>query len=160
MGFALALAAVSAYTVILIAITYWLSRRAILGGGRRRRARSTSIEPAVESYTGWEIPLLSPGLSAIVEKDLRYVMRNAQVRMMTLMPLILIVVRIMNRRRFDRAGSGSSTFATDFFKYGEGLMAAGGMLYVFLILAGLFCNQFAFERGGMRMIILSPVDRK
>jgi hypothetical protein len=160
MGFALALAAVSAYTVILIAISYWLSRRAILGGGRRSRMRPTSIKPAVENYTGWEIPLLSPGLSAIVEKDLRYVMRNAQVRMMTLMPLILIVVRIMNRRRFDQAGSGSSTFATDFFKYGEGLMATGGMLYVFLILAGLFCNQFAFERGGMRMIILSPVDRK
>jgi hypothetical protein len=160
MGFALALAAVIAYTVILIAISYWLSRRAILGGGRRRRARPTSIEPAVERYTGWEIPMMSPGLSAIVEKDLRYVMRNAQVRMMTLMPLILIVVRIMNRRRFDQAGSGSSTFATDFFKYGEGLMATGGMLYVFLILAGLFCNQFAFERGGMRMIVLSPVDRK
>ena len=159
-GFALALAAVSAYTVILIAISYWLSRRAILGGGRRRRARPTSIEPAVENYTGWEIPLMSPGLSAIVEKDLRYVMRNAQVRMMTLMPLILIVVRIMNRRRFDQAGSGSSTFATDFFKYGEGLMATGGILYVFLILTGLFCNQFAFERGGMRMIVLSPVDRK
>jgi predicted permease len=159
-GFALALAAVSGYTVILIAISYWLSRRAILGGGRRRRARPTSIEPTVENYTGWEIPLMSPGLSAIVEKDLRYVMRNAQVRMMTLMPLILIVVRIMNRRRFDQAGSGSSTFAADFFKYGEGLMATGGILYVFLILTGLFCNQFAFERGGMRMIVLSPVDRK
>jgi len=160
MGFALALAAVGAYTVILVAISYWLSRRAILGGGPRSRARPTSIKPAVENYTGWEIPMMSPGLSAIVEKDLRYVMRNAQVRMMTLMPLILIVVRIMNRRRFDQAGSGSSTFATDFFKYGEGLMATGGMLYVFLILAGLFCNQFAFERGGMRMIILSPVDRR
>ncbi|HEV7797203.1 MAG TPA: hypothetical protein VGO73_03545, partial [Pyrinomonadaceae bacterium] len=32
--------------------------------------------------------------------------------------------------------------------------------YVFLILSGLFCNQFAFERGGMRALILSPVDRK
>jgi small-conductance mechanosensitive channel len=31
---------------------------------------------------------------------------------------------------------------------------------VFLILAGLFCNQFAFEHGGMRSLILSPVDRK
>jgi hypothetical protein len=34
------------------------------------------------------------------------------------------------------------------------------MLYVFLILAGLFCNQFAFEGSGMRTLILSPVDRK
>lgn len=160
-GFTLALAVVSAYTAILISITYWLARRAIVGGGRTRRGRrEISVEAAIQIYTGWEIPMMSPALSAIVEKELRYVMRNAQVRMMTLMPLILIAVRIMNRGRFDQAGSGSSTFATDFFKYGEGLMATAGILYVFLILAGLFCNQFAFERGGMRTLILSPVDRK
>src|SRR6266542_2808070 len=103
---------------------------------------------------------MSPALSAMVEKELRYLTRNAQVRMMALMPLILIVVRIMNRRRFDRVGSGSGTFTTEFLKYGEGLMATAGMIYVFLILSGLFCNQFAFEQGGMRTLILSPVDRK
>jgi hypothetical protein len=40
------------------------------------------------------------------------------------------------------------------------LLATGGMLYVFLILAGLFCNQFAFEGAGMRTLILSPNPRK
>ena len=39
-------------------------------------------------------------------------------------------------------------------------MATGGVLYVFLILAGLSCNLFAFEEGGMRTLILSPVDRR
>jgi hypothetical protein len=160
-GFTLALAVVSAYTAILISMSYWLARRAILGRGRtRRRRREIPVAPANQIYTGWEIPMMSPALSAIVEKELRYLMRNAQVRMMTLMPLILIVVRLMNRRSFDQAGPGSSTFAKDFFKYGEGLMATVGILYVFLILSGLFCNQFAFERGGMRTLILSPVDRK
>lgn len=160
-GYALALAVVGAYTVILIALTYWLARRAILGGGQtRRKRRETSVRPAARTYTGWEIPLMPAALSAIVEKELRYVMRNAQVRMMALMPLILIAVRILNRRRFEQVGSGGTTFAIDFFKYGEGLMATVGILYVFLILAGLFCNQFAFERGGMRTLILSPVDRK
>lgn len=158
-GYTLALLGVSAYAIILIAITYWLSRRAILGGGRSRRTPKLE-KPAAASYTGWEIPLLSPALSAVVEKELRYLMRNAQVRMMTLMPLILIVIRMMNRRRFDPARSGSSSIAAEFFKYGEGLMATGGMLYVFLILAGLFCNQFAFEHAGMRTLILSPADRK
>jgi len=160
-GYVVALLGVSAYTLVLLAIAYWLSRRAILGGGERRRKSSGSpLKALTETYTGWEFPLGSPALSAVVEKELRYVLRNAQIRMMTLMPLILIVVRIMNRRRFDQVESVRSTFATDFFKYGEGLMATGGMLYVFLILAGLFCNQFAFERGGMRALILSPVDRK
>ena len=39
-------------------------------------------------------------------------------------------------------------------------MATVGVLYVFMILSGLFCNQFAFERGGMRTFILSPVRRR
>ena len=157
----LALVVVVAYAVILIAVTYWLSRRAVLGGGGRRRLRrKISVDPVSQPFTGWEIPLMSPALSAIVEKELRYLLRNAQVRMMTLMPLILIVVRLFNRRRFDPVSPGTSTLATDFSSYGEGLMATGGMLYVFLILAGLFCNQFAFEGSGMRTLILSPVDRK
>ena len=29
----------------------------------------------------------------------------------------------------------------------------------FLLLAGLSCNLFAFEEGGMRTLILSPIDR-
>ena len=159
-GYILALAVVSSYTMALVAITYWLSRRAILGGGRRRRVRVKTETVANVGYSGWRIPLLSPAVSAVLEKELRYLMRNAQVRMMTLMPLILIVIRLMNRRRFDQAGSATSNFATEFYKYGEGLLATVGILYVFLILSGLFCNQFAFEHGGMRTFILSPIDRK
>ncbi|HAF24106.1 MAG TPA: hypothetical protein DHU55_16715 [Blastocatellia bacterium] len=159
--YAIALVAISAYTILLTGITYWLAHRAILGGGTKRRTRQpTGTTPATDNYTGWELPLVSPPLSAIIEKEFRYVMRNAQIRMMTLMPLILIVVRFMNQRRFNQADVGSSRFATDLFKYGNGLMATGGVLYVFLILAGIFCNQFAFEQGGMRTLILSPVDRK
>jgi hypothetical protein len=159
-GYTLALAVVTAYTFILIAAAYWLSRRAILGGGKRRRTRPTSVKPVVGTYTGWEIPMMSPALAAIVEKELRYVMRNAQVRMMTLMPLVLIVVRFMNKRRFGPATAGSDSLLGDFSTYGEGLMVTAGVLYVFLILAGIFCNQFAFERGGMRTLILSPTDRR
>ena len=159
-GYIAAVVAVFAYTVLLIAISFWLSRRAIVGGGRQRRVRPTATKPAEGSYSGWEVPFASSALSGVVEKEFRYVMRNAQVRMMTIMPVILIVVRIMNRRRFDEVGRTGGTFATSAFKYGEGLMATGGMLYVFLILAGLFCNQFAFESSGMRAFILSPIDRK
>jgi hypothetical protein len=33
-------------------------------------------------------------------------------------------------------------------------------VYVFLILAGMSSNLFAFEEGGMRTLILSPIDRR
>jgi hypothetical protein len=54
----------------------------------------------------------------------------------------------------------SSGRAGEFITYLSGLMASGGVLYVFLILGGLAANQFAFEEGGMRTYILSPVDRR
>jgi len=156
LGYTLALFAISAYTATLIAIAYWLSHRAILGGGRPSRVRVKSAVVDSGSYTGWEIPLLTPALSAVVEKELRYLLRNAQVRTLTLAPLILLVVRFMNRRRFGQ----STAFGSEFSKYGEGLMATVGVLYVFLILSGLFGNQFALDHAGMRTLVLSPVDRK
>jgi hypothetical protein len=158
-GYALALLAISAYTAILIAIAFWLSRRAILGGGRPRRSRVKTEVSDSGAYTGWEIPLLSPALSAIVEKEFRYLLRNAQVRTLTFAPLILIVVRFMNSRRFGPVG-GDGAYSSEFFKYSEGLMATTGVLYVLLILGGLFGNLFALEHAGMRTLILSPVDRK
>ncbi|MEP6742032.1 MAG: hypothetical protein ABJB61_05990 [bacterium] len=158
--FVLALFLLAAYTLLLVVITYWLARRAVVGAAAAKRKQPPAL--SVLSYTGWNLPFISPQLSAIIEKELRYSMRNAQLRMMTLMPLILIVIRFMNRRRFNTAGIGSDSpgFSGDVFNYGGGLMATTGILYVFLILAGLFCNQFAFDQAGMRTLILSPVDRK
>jgi hypothetical protein len=162
--YVLALATLTGYTLLLIVATYWIAQRAVLGKGGAKRQKVSAIRlSTAEAYTGWELPLASTQLSAVVEKELRYVMRNAQLRMMVLMPLILIVVRLVNTNRPGSNASGAtpggSSFASDFFFYGEGLMASGGVLYVFLILTGLSCNQFAFEEGGMRSLILSPVDR-
>jgi hypothetical protein len=107
--------------------------------------------------------LLSPQISAVIEKELRYAMRNAQLRMMAVMPLILIAVRML---RGSRPGEGSArsdvalSSASSFAAYTEGLLVAAGVLYVFLILSSLACNLFAYEAGGMRSFILAPVDRR
>jgi hypothetical protein len=137
-------------------LTYWIARRAALGlEGRQRQKVAATENRAV--YTGWQLPLMSAELSAVVEKEARYAMRNAQVRMMALMPLILLVIRAVNAQRW---GAARPAPANGFFDYGSGLMATGGVLYVFLILAGISCNNFAFEEGGMRTLILSPIDRR
>src|SRR5215213_7620196 len=147
----------SAYAILLIVATYWIVRRSALGieGKRKQKVVVESGETAV--YSGWQLPLLSNDLSAMVEKELRYLMRNAQVRMMALMPLLVIFIRFINSQRFTTTRRGISD---GFFAYGSGLLLNGGVLYVFLILAGLSCNLFAFEEGGMRTLILSPIDRR
>ena len=77
------------------------------------------------------------------------------------MPLILIVVQTDEQAAFrSESVQAAASSPLNSSSMAKGLMATGGMLYVFLILAGLFCNQFAFEQRGMRTLILSPVDRK
>lgn len=159
----LALFALAVYTSLLVFASYVFARRLALGMGGGRRAAKAQVEQQVEAYAGWRFPLASTQLSAILEKEFRYVMRNAQLRMMALMPLILIVLRLVNSRHFGNAsqvGGGASPISSEFFLYGQGLIAAGGVLYVFLILSGLSCNLFAFEEGGMRALILAPVERR
>jgi hypothetical protein len=159
LGFAFALLALLGYTAALVVSTYWVARRSALGIGGAKRKAVLAKESAGEIYTGWQLPYVSEGFSAVFEKELRYILRNAQVKMMALMPLVWIVVRVVNTRRFNQSGRGVSPFARELFIYGEGLVSAFGLLYVFLILSGLLCNQFAFEEGGMRAMILSPIER-
>jgi hypothetical protein len=160
-GYAVGFLTLSAYSVALIAGTYIIARRAALGlEGRRKRKVTNEAAADVQVYAGWKLPLLAPDLSAVVEKEWRYAMRNAQLRMMAVMPLILIAIRLFNSQRMEGGLKNGPAAAHEFMTYGSGLIATGGVLYVFLILAGLSCNGFAFEEGGMRTLILSPIDRR
>jgi hypothetical protein len=151
----------SIYAVALIAVTYLIARRAALGieGRRKEKARAEANADA-PAYSGWNLPLLPADLSAVVEKELRYASRNAQLKMMAFAPLLLIVIRVLNSRRMEMNMARGQHPDYDFLTYGSGLLASGGVLYVFLVLAGVSCNSFAFEEGGMRALILSPVDRR
>ncbi|HKZ01354.1 MAG TPA: hypothetical protein VJ180_03900 [Pyrinomonadaceae bacterium] len=161
--YATAVVVLAAYTLILVIAAYWVAQRAVLGRGEGGRRKSVQASSPREAYTGWQLPLVSADLAAIIEKESRYALRNAQLRMLALMPLILLAVRFMNKRGFGQGGGLSPDAAdriNDFLYYGEGLMATGGVLYVFVILSGVACNSFAFEGGGMRTLILSPIDRR
>ena len=149
-----------AYGAGLIVGTFWIARRSALGlGGTRKRSTSDALLKSTP-YTGWELPLISSELSAVVEKELRYAVRNAQLRMMALMPLIIIIIRYANSRRFGTGVDSGVSAPSSFKTYGSAMILTGGVLYVFLILAGISCNLFAFEEGGMRSFILSPIARR
>jgi hypothetical protein len=145
-GYALAFLTLSSYAVALLIGTYLIARRAALGlEGKRRRRVEAEAQAGQPVYAGWKLPLLPADVSAVVEKELRYAMRNAQMRMMAIMPLILIAIRLVNSQRME-AGMSRPSPARDFMVYGSGLLATGGVLYVFLVLAGT--------------LILSPIDRR
>jgi len=158
-AFAIAFVLLTTYAVALIGATYWMAQRAALGLEGRRKQKAAAIPtPAAAVYSGWQLPFVSAELSAVVEKEIRYAMRNAQVRMMAFMPLLIIVIRLVNSQRMG--GAARPQAPGYFLAYGSGLIATGGVLWVFLMLAGLSCNHFAFEENGMRTLILAPVDRR
>lgn len=161
--YALALLTLAGYTCLLVLVTYRIARRAALGIGGASRATVKVRRGEVDAqYAGWHLPLLSAQLSAVVEKELRYAMRNAQLRMLALMPLLLIGIRLLPSS--GRSGSGilppdMETSFSKFFFYSEGLYAAGGIFYIFLVLSSVACNIFAFDGSGMRALILAPARR-
>lgn len=159
----LALIVLAAYTSLFVAVAYRIARRAALGAGGAKRASSRAHSTDDERpYAGWQLPLVSPALSAVIEKELRYAMRNPQLRTLALMPLILIVVKLAQTSSLHsrNVSPGGNPYAESFALYGEGLLAACGVLYVFVVLSSLVCNLFAYEGGGMRILILAPVERR
>src|ERR1044072_5447689 len=160
-GYGVAFATLSVYAIGLVCFTYAVARRAALGfEGRRKRKAEVATRADQPQYAGWTLPFLPADLSAVVEKELRYALRNAQMRMMAIMPLILIAIRLVHLQRMQSSPRRGPRGASEFMTYGAGLLAAGGVVYVFLVLAGVSCNAFAFEEGGMRTLILSPIDRR
>ncbi|HEY0097639.1 MAG TPA: hypothetical protein VGB76_01685 [Pyrinomonadaceae bacterium] len=162
--YALSLAVLLAYTFVLTALTYKIARGALAGdsGGKRRRKAATAANAgagATETRKafGWRLPFGSEELSAIFEKELRYALRNAQLRTMALMPIILTIsFRLLGTRR---GGAFGGALPESIAPYMQGSGAALSVLYAFLITSALSSNLFAYESGGMRAYVLAPVAR-
>ena len=155
-AYLLALATLSAYALLALLLTYRVAVRALEGrGGARRGAEAAArARPKAPAPTGWQLPFLSPELSTIVEKELRYAARNPQLRVMAVMPLVLAL-------SFKLIGQGRGGFmdgaAAPFL---EGARSAAGVFYVFMIASSFLCNLFAYEGAGMRTLVLAPVSRR
>jgi hypothetical protein len=157
----LALFCLSAYTLLLILVTFWIARRSALGMGGSRKAIGHDEKPG-GALRGWRVPLVSDKVGAVLEKELRYATRNAQLRMLGIMPLVLVGLKMMNTRGPMGGGGASraiSGFTRNYGGYTDGMLTALGILYIFMLFSTLYCNSFAYEGSGMRSWVLSPIER-
>jgi hypothetical protein len=89
---------------------------------------------------------------------LRYALRNAQLRTMAVMPVVLTLsFKLIGMRR--GASPGASALPASIAPYMEGSGAALSVLYAFLISSAVSANLFGYESGGMRAYVLAPVAR-
>ncbi|HWS54368.1 MAG TPA: hypothetical protein VN228_09585, partial [Pyrinomonadaceae bacterium] len=151
------LALLAAYALACVLCAYRVARRTALGlgGGRGRRGAAQKPEArGREAYAGWRLAPLGPELAAVVEKELRYAARNAQLRVVILMAVGLTVVL---RMTLGGGGRGGFSLPTP---YAEGAGTVFTVLYVFTLMSPLTTNLFGYEGSGMRALVLAPVARR
>jgi hypothetical protein len=146
------------YTVIFVLVTYRIARRSALGMGgtraRKKELRATSASS--EGSAGWRLPWMSPQLAALVEKELRYALRNAQLKVIAVMAVgLTLVLRLAPLGAEGARGGGWSNLTP----YSEGAGTVFGVLYVFMLVSPLSTNLFGYDGAGLRSLVLAPVER-
>ncbi|HEV2861352.1 MAG TPA: hypothetical protein VGX48_10125 [Pyrinomonadaceae bacterium] len=148
----------AAYALAALVLAYRVARRTALGvgGGRARRSAAVKEDEGslVRRHAGWRLPLVSAELSAVVEKELRYAARNAQLRVIGIMAIGLTIVIRMAPFGGGRQGLAALT------PYAEGVGAVFSVLYIFTLVSPLSTNLFGYDGAGFRALVLSPVPRR
>jgi ABC-2 type transport system permease protein len=156
----------ASYAAACVALSYAIARRTALGKGgasrraagdarKRKRAAGVDKKEKDESYAGWHLPLVSAEFSAVVEKELRYALRNAQLRVIALMAVGLTIVF-----RMAPLGGGTRRTWAMISPYAEGAGAVFSVLYIFTLVSPISTNLFGYDGAGMRALVLSPVSRR
>jgi hypothetical protein len=104
------------------------------------------------------VPFASEQFSALFEKEVRYALRNAQLRVIALMAVGLTVVLRMGPAGMSGALRGPWSSLTT--PYAEGAGAVFSVVYIFMLVSPLSTNLFGYDGAGMRALVLSPVSRR
>ncbi len=111
------------------------------------RAASTA---SFTSSTSLASAYLPGPVAAMFEKEWRYLYRNTMAALQLVLPLILIPVLSLSWTR-PRAGRGVGS------QLPAELMFPAAVAYMFLILAQLAHNSFAFDGRGIQLLFVAPV---
>lgn len=124
-----------------------LLRRQLL---RLYRGEAPSEGAVVRSATtspGWKLPLLGEPLSAAVEKEFRYSLRDARTLLAFLTgPIAALIVLLASDAMLARVGAGS--FAT---------LYVGLLSYSLVMLGEMSYNSFCYESDGFQRWRLLPI---
>lgn len=115
--------------------------------GEAPRQRTAAAPKAV--HEGWKLGGLSPPVAALLEKDLRYLLRNTAQYLMLAVPLILVLLLGLQKDKphsFDALPAAGSAF---FFPM--------TVAYCALIVIGFANNALGYDGPGIAMLFAAPV---
>jgi ABC-2 type transport system permease protein len=108
--------------------------------GNADRPAGTLVRP------GWKLPGLSPAVSAVVEKELRYLGRSGPMLLTLITPIIMLAVFGLGPAR-----NGA------FLQRSPDLSYPVGAGYALILLTNLIYNNFGADGAGIQFFFASPV---
>jgi len=147
---------VLAATALLLAYAgalFLFFRRAVLAqyrGEDLSESQGSSTATSATILKGWRVPLVSGATAALLEKEMRYTLRNGFMVMNLFIPLFVPLVLGL---------AGSSPSRTEpFFQRDPGILFFGSVAYLLLVTMHVASNHFAFEGHGIQFLLLAPVE--
>jgi ABC-2 type transport system permease protein len=113
------------------------------------RVKAPAAKARESVHAGWNVPLASSATSAVLQKEIRYILRSGPMLFTLVMPLVILVIF---RFSAGQASRGGGSFLA---RSGE-LAFPIGAAYSLLILTNLVYNSFGADNGGIQFFFLSP----
>ena len=111
---------------------------------------SSKKEKVTGLRRGWNLPGLPAIISAVVEKEVRYLARSGPMMLTLVMPIFVLVV--------FRLGGGSATRHSSFLMRAPDMAFPVAAGYTLLLLTNLVYNNFGGDAGGIQFFYAAPVS--
>lgn len=152
--FMVALSSLVLLGAFLLIIGYFLHvrLRAQYRGENLSEASTGSTRPHDRQlHLGWNLPGFAAPVAAILEKEVRYLMRSGPMLLTLIMPIFVLVI-------FRFGPMSSARHSGSFFTRTPDTAFPAAAGYTLLMLTNLVYNNFGGDAGGIQFFFASPVS--
>lgn len=121
------------------------------GENLNEAAAASSLSKDRRLRLGWRLPGFSPAVSAVFEKETRYLLRSGPMLLSLIMPMFMLLVFRFGAVNSIRHSGGFLTRTPD-------MAFPVSAAYTLLMLTNLVYNSFGGDGGGIQFFYASPVS--
>jgi ABC-2 type transport system permease protein len=144
------------FLVLLIALTVaigWLLHLRIQAQFMGENLNESAARPVSRQKTpvqpGWQLPGFSQSVTAVFEKEMRYLARSGPMLLTLIMPIFMLLI--------FRFGAMNAIRRSSSFAGTPDMAFPGAAAYSMLVLTNLVYNSFGGDGGGMQFFYASPI---
>jgi ABC-2 type transport system permease protein len=112
-------------------------------------AARPTVKQVQVPQVGWRLPGFSQSVSAVFEKEIRYLARSGPMLLTLIMPIFMLII--------FRLGPLSTMRHSNAFSRTPDMAFPGAAAYSLLVLTNLVFNSFGGDGGGIQFFYASPV---